>query len=255
MLVKYQLENFSGCYDFRCGRHRNWIMESHLHAYSEILYCQKGVCSLWVNGKQLSLPAGHLVWLFPHDIHQFRCLGAEVVCAVFSQDYIPAFFDLMGEKRLKPTAVPMGELTGVLDGFDRMTRESILKISGYLLLIAAKVLEHSEQEQAGQADQLLYRNVVSYISAHFREPISLKTIAREFGYNEKYLSHALYGLTGIHFSRLIALYRVEHAKKLLRRQQLSMAQIAAESGFAALNSFNRSFKALTGMTPSAYKKR
>ena len=97
--------------------------------------------------------------------------------------------------------------------------------------------------------------MITYLSCHFQEDISLNQIAKEFGYNPKYLSHALHELTGIHFSRLLSLYRVENAKKLLLSHKvLTIAEIAQSSGFSAVNTFNRVFKEMTGVTPSEYRK-
>ena len=82
----------------------------------------------------------------------------------------------------------------------------------------------------------------------------MKLIAKEYGYNEKYLSHSLYGLTGVHFSKLLAMYRIEYAKELLANEKFAtISEIALESGFSAINTFNRVFKEFTGMTPGKYK--
>ncbi len=86
--MKYQLENFKGSYDFRCNDHDGWVMESHLHEYSELLYCKKGICTVVINGKHIALPEKHLIWLPPNYIHQYPTTQAQVVCAVFSKDFI-----------------------------------------------------------------------------------------------------------------------------------------------------------------------
>lgn len=252
--MKYQLENFKGSYDFRCNYHDGWVMESHLHEYSELLYCKKGVCNVVINGRHITLPEGHLIWLPPNYIHQYPATRAQVVCAVFSNDYIPLYFRIAGERRLKPRPVAAGELTQILDCLPAIKKESPLLIGGYLNLICAKVVEQGEFETAGQVDSVLYQKVISYISAHFCEDISLRSIAKEFGYNEKYLSHSLHTLTGMHFSKLLSLYRVEHAKMLLSEHRSNISQVAMLCGFSALNSFNRAFKEMTGITPSQYRK-
>ena len=254
MSLKYQVENLKGNYDFRCNFHNGWEMESHLHEYSELLYCQEGECEVIVNGRSLRLSEGHFIWLFPNYIHQYNKSDAKLICAVFSKDHIPAFFDAVGKQRVKVAPIAAEELTAIFMMLPHLIEKSSVMISGYLNLIAAKVLECAEWESSGTVDGVLYQKVVSYLSAHFQEELSLKSIAQHFGYNEKYLSHALHSLTGIHFSKLLSLYRIENAQKMLREQRLNISEIAAESGFAALNSFNRIFKEATGMTPSQYRK-
>ena len=86
------------------------------------------------------------------------------------------------------------------------------------------------------------------------ENVSLRAIAEKFGYNEKYLSHSLHSLTGMHFRHLLAYYRVEQAKELLsQKQDIPIAQVALQCGFSALNTFNRVFKCTTGVTPTQYR--
>ena len=253
MQVRYHEENFAGIYDFRCKYHEGWAVELHLHEYSELLYCQKGSCEVTVNGCRMVVPEGHLLWLPPNYIHQYHPTAAKMVCAVFSRDFIPLYFHTFGSRRMIPAPVPAGELAEVLERLPQMTKESPLRISGYLNLICARVTDCVGTEEHALTDGTLYQKVIRYLSAHFREELSLKEVAKHFGYNEKYLSHALHSLTGISFRKLLCYYRVEHAKRLLTEEG-SISRVAAESGFSALNSFNRVFKEMTGITPSAYKK-
>lgn len=251
----YQTENFNGQLDFRCRFHAGWIMENHLHEYSEFLYCQKGQGTVIVNGTPILLPEKHLVWIPPNYIHQYDCPDAEVICAVFSNDLIPLFFHKLKANRLKPFPCDVSNMAYFLDHFFELKRDDYLRVSGYLNIIGEQILQQGEFEQTRQTDGTLYQEVVSYLSIHFREDISLKKIAKTFGYNEKYLSHCLHELTGVHFSKLVSMYRLEYAKKLLRSKKRSnILEIAQESGFSALNTFNRLFRENTGMTPSQYKK-
>ena len=89
-----------------------------------------------------------------------------------------------------------------------------------------------------------------------RRPDDLKgTISRLFGYNKKYLSHTLHALTGIHFCRLLAFYRVEQARRLLvSAPTQSISDIALSCGFSAINTFHRAFREQTGMRPSEYRR-
>jgi YesN/AraC family two-component response regulator len=128
-------------------------------------------------------------------------------------------------------------------------------ISGYLNLICARVIESVDLEQTQTQDGLLYQKVVSYLSEHYTEDVSLEKVARLFGYHRKYLSHTLHSLTGIHWSQLLEYYRVNCAKRLLEGDlPLSVTEVALKSGFSAMNTFHRSFKRLTGQTPLAYRR-
>ena len=252
--MRYHNENFNGTLDFRSKFHHNWWVEPHLHEYSEILYCKKGEGVITVNGNNIRLRAKEFVWIPPNYVHQLDFQNADVVCAVFSNDFIPLFFSVIKEKRLISSAIPAKELSTALENLYLLQRDRYLKITGILNIIADRVIEYSKLEESSLTDGVLFQKVVTYISVHYSENIKLGQLAKLFGYNEKYLSHALHSLTGIHFSQLLAFYRIEHAKKLLSAQpQKSVTTIAHESGFLALNTFHRAFLKHMGMTPLQYR--
>ena len=117
-------------------------------------------------------------------------------------------------------------------------------------------MKQAEFESARPADGILYQKVISYISEHYTEPLTLKELSGRFGYNAKYLSHALHELTGIHFCRLVTFYRIHHAKRLLaEKEEQSITEIALASGFSAINTFHRAFREATGSTPLEYRRR
>ena len=252
--MKYQTENFGGVYEFRCGRHDEWLIGQHIHDYSEFLYCQAGTCEVRVNGKSIPLFEKQLVWLPPNYIHQYECRNGNVICAVFSNDFIPLFFHISKERRLIVKAIDVSNITDILDTMHLVNRDNLLAIGAYLHLICAAVMEQSEFENTRQSDGILYQKVISYLSEHFREDITLRKLAGSFNYNEKYLSHSLHTLTGMHFSHLLAVYRVQAAKSLLIKEPSEpVSDIAFQSGFSAINSFNRAFKKITGVTPTQYR--
>lgn len=47
--------------------------------------------------------------------------------------------------------------------------------------------------------------------------------------------------------------RVDNARRLLRQQRYSLAEIALECGFSTQSHFNHVFKKMTGLTPKAYR--
>ena len=252
--MKYHIENFNGTLDFRSKFMKNWSVELHLHEYSEILYCKKGSGTVQINGRCVRLCEGEFIWIPPNYVHQLAFAEAEIVCAVFSNDFIPLFFSAIGEKRLIVSPIFADELSSVISELYLLQRDQYLKICGILNLIAEKVIEHSRLEESGFMDGILFQKVVVYISTHYAEEIKLSRLAKLFGYNEKYLSHALHSLTGIHFSQLLAFYRIEHAKKLLSEKNAkSVTTVALESGFSATNTFHRAFLKHTGMTPLQYR--
>lgn len=254
--MKYRNENFSGSYDFRCGVHdEGWQVGSQLHEYSEILYCREGEGTVTLNSVTVKLTKNRLVWIPPNTVHQFNFPKAKLICAVFSNDFIPLFFSALGGKSLKAAAVDPGELSPLVEALPSLSKSDALKLCGILNLLCDRAIKACGMEEERQTDGILYQKVVTYLSDHFREDVTLGSLAALFGYNEKYLSHSLHELTGLHFKKLLAFYRIQHAKKLLEKGDCSVSQAALDCGFSALNTFNRAFKEITSLTPSQYRKR
>ena len=84
--------------------------------------------------------------------------------------------------------------------------------------------------------------------------LKLSDVASALGTNRNYISDCINSQRGCSFTQFVNTYRVEHAKKLLRSQSdMKISEVCTASGFASENTFFRTFKAVTGMTPSEYK--
>jgi AraC-like DNA-binding protein len=59
--------------------------------------------------------------------------------------------------------------------------------------------------------------------------------------------------TGVTFTDYLARIRVEKAKHLLQNPHLRVSEIAFETGFESISQFNRSFKRITGMSPTQFR--
>jgi len=252
--MEYQNENFGGDYQFRCRFHNGWIVKDNLHEYSELLYCEFGEGEVFINDQKIHLKEKQLVLIPPNYIHRYNFPTAKVICAVFSNDFIPLFFEALAGRYYCVSPVNVAELSEILEKFHLLKNENHLTISGYLNLICAKIIENAKFDVAKRQDGILYQKVISYLSEHYTENITLSQIAKNFGYNKKYLSHVLYGLTGIHFRQLLAFYRINHAKRLLMdKNDINIMTVAQSCGYTAINTFNRTFKNITGMTPTKFK--
>ena len=254
--MEYQNENFNGEYDFRSRIHYGWVINENLHEYSEILFCVEGYGDAVINGKTIPLTAGEMLWIPPNYVHGYHFKNATVICAVFSNDFIPLFSRATAGRFFKVSPVKVCELEEIIKLFPSLKSSDYFAISGYLHLLCDKVFKQSDFENKSQMDGVLFQKVISYLQVHYNENVTLGQIAKRFGYNEKYLSHTLHSLTGFNFRKFITFYRIRHAKHLLENKpDMTISSVSMESGFGAINSFNRSFKEITGITPFEYRAR
>lgn len=93
-----------------------------------------------------------------------------------------------------------------------------------------------------------------YLNEHFRQDIGRADLARHLGLNETAFSRFFHEASGTTFVDYLSNLRVQHAATALgNRRDLSIADIAEQSGFKNLSSFHRQFKKRLGITPKAYR--
>ena len=94
-----------------------------------------------------------------------------------------------------------------------------------------------------------------YIDQHYMEKLSLKQISRDLNMGTTKLCAVAKKLSGDgSVTRLISQRRVQAAKRLLLREDIPISSVAERVGFSDYNYFTKIFKAIEGVTPSAYRK-
>lgn len=86
---------------------------------------------------------------------------------------------------------------------------------------------------------------------------NLEILSEHVGINRKYLSKAINSATGKNFNTYINEYRVKEAIRLLSdpaNKLLPVDDIGKQVGFSNRNSFYESFRKMTGISPSQFKK-
>ncbi|MFD0693676.1 response regulator [Paenibacillus sp. GCM10027628] len=92
------------------------------------------------------------------------------------------------------------------------------------------------------------------IKQHYHEKLQLQHVAERLHVNPAYLGQRFKKHFGMAFNEYLHTVRIEQAKKLLRRAEFKIAEIASRVGYSDSDQFVAKFKALTGMIPSSYKK-
>ena len=92
-----------------------------------------------------------------------------------------------------------------------------------------------------------------YLDAHFTESISIAEIASRFFYTREHLSRLFRRYLNITITEYLAYRRISYSCQLMK-SDATLADICYQSGFNSLSTFIRTFKQVTGVTPSVYRK-
>ena len=98
------------------------------------------------------------------------------------------------------------------------------------------------------------QSIISYMEENFSEELGLENIADNFNTTPKYLSKLIKDKLGINFIDYLAGLRINKAKILLTETNKSISEIFQAVGFNNRNTFIRTFKKNTGLTPSEFRK-
>ncbi len=94
---------------------------------------------------------------------------------------------------------------------------------------------------------------ISYIEENYNKEISTANLAQLLNFNESYFCRLFKKAIGTSAIDYINFVRVCKAEKLLGKD-VSLSEVAYETGFSSLSYFNRVFKKYNYYTPSEYKK-
>lgn len=87
------------------------------------------------------------------------------------------------------------------------------------------------------------------------EKICLNNIAADFFMNAKYLGALFKKETGINYVQYTTRLKIYRSKMLLRNKNLSICEIANQTGFKDVAYFSKVFKRETGETPTSFRRR
>ena len=95
--------------------------------------------------------------------------------------------------------------------------------------------------------------VRSYVETHLADKLNVKMAARMAHLSEDYFSKLFKRSTGMGFTEYVAQARVGWAQRLLVNSRKQISEVAYECGFESVPHFNRQFKRVTGVAPSAFR--
>jgi AraC-like DNA-binding protein len=114
------------------------------------------------------------------------------------------------------------------------------------------------EEPAGlelDAEPREMEDVVLYLHVHYAEKLSVEGLAAAFGTNRTSLMQKFKRRTGLTINEYVVKLRVRFAGVLLRDTGIPIGEIASRAGFADATHFGRTFRRVSGESPSAYRAR
>ncbi|MEM6884347.1 MAG: AraC family transcriptional regulator [Verrucomicrobiota bacterium] len=94
-----------------------------------------------------------------------------------------------------------------------------------------------------------------YLRQHLAKPLSLEDLSQKTGCTPSHLSRTFSESEGISLSQYLRNLRLDAARRHLAEDQLSITEIALETGYQSISHFSHIFHQHIGCTPQAYRQR
>ncbi|MBR2824067.1 MAG: helix-turn-helix transcriptional regulator [Clostridia bacterium] len=249
-----------------------WRYDLHQHSAVEILLTLEGHVDYQIGEQSYRVEAGEILIIPPEVLHGLS-MGENSSRLLFLFEMEP----LLEMRDIKKLGEHFNKVFHLHDGSE--THEEIRKLLNHVWavyqqrellwnsmcfsdlvrmysLLGQKYLsgiyQHNEKESPA-VDRQVISSAMSYIDQHYRENVTLEDLADFTGFSRFYFSRSFKQQTGHSFRGYLSQRRIQVAMELLIRTDKSMAQVAEESGFGSVASFNRAFREYKSCTPSQYR--
>lgn len=184
------------------------------------------------------------------------CEGSEPLAYMFFGQYLD---DTNLEEQWENTRRTLdwypGDLEQLHQAFLEMRRYSQKEIDAYaeiLTVLASHIRLEGLIQSAGQTD---LQRLERYLEEHYTEKLSLDSVAAALGMGRTKLCALAKELSGgSTLSKMITQRRIDAARDLLRKSDVSVSSVAEAVGISDYNYFTKVFRAATGTTPTEYRR-
>ena len=246
-----------------------------------MVYVDGGEIIAISDGKGRSLSQGQIIFHSPGELHAHvsnHVTHNNMLVISFSTDS-PAmkFFDkkifTLGktEKTLlslfiKEASVALGKIPGNYKESAPLRFESSSEIHLQLLdcylteflLVLMKGGEEADEKASKQTPRELAHSsitelVIAYLSENVTSAVSLSDICAKFYVGKSHLCKIFGEHVGMTPIEYLTSLKMTEAKKLLRRDDISIGAISDTLGYSSIHNFSRAFKKAVGVSPREYR--
>lgn len=243
----------------------DWHSTPHTHNFTELFYVIGGVGQFFIEGEIHPVSENDLVIVNPYYEHteisfnanplEYIVLGVEGLEIVSSDDpenrYCIVNFQDFHKNILFYLQSMLKEIETKTPGYEIICQDLMNILA---ILIMRQTNFSATMSPAKKSSPRLCATIKKYIDEHYRENISLDTLAKLTNVSKYYLIHtftAEYEISPINY---MISRRIEEAKHLLKNHDYNLALISHTVGFSSPSYFSQAFKKATGMTPNEYRK-
>jgi len=136
-------------------------------------------------------------------------------------------------------------------GYAEILRNKLLEI---LILTMRKIMKEQIQEYSKRAESTAVQDAIRYLKKHYRDKAVISRYCEEAHYSPQYISRRFKQETGLTALQYLQKLRIEKCCELLRGSNLTIQEIAHETGYDDMKFFHKIFRRMLHMSPGEYRK-
>ena len=246
------------------------VQNTHFHQNLEIVYVLEGGVEIQIEPETYNLKKGDFLLINANKRHSLRATEEKILLASFRINFTMVA-EYMGTNQLLfwcNTTVDKNEsyeqLKRVLDQmlnhfYDKEKEGAIFLNSIYYeaiyLLVAYFMIKADDVriKENFTPDNSRIFEIQNYVQANYQKQLSLNDLAQKLYLSNAYLSKYIKKHFGLSFLEYVNNIRMFHAVDELVYSEKKITRIALDNGFPTTAAFNKAFKEIYNMTPSAYR--
>ncbi|MEZ0536541.1 helix-turn-helix domain-containing protein [Caldicellulosiruptoraceae bacterium PP1] len=252
----------------------------HWHEAIEVVYVIEGNIDVGVNNELFKLDSKDILIIGMGDVHYYKSnkYWNKIVVIQFDLDFYNTISNYISDRKYSKLLLSKTRKFDYKEHYNvhkelenqiiSLIEEYNKKLDGYKMAIKARLLDilvlllrnidnyicSVEKIKKHFAKLERLEKIFDYIENNYHKDISLDEIAQVANYSTFHFTRFFKQVTGMTFSQYLSIYRIKRAEWLLINKNLSIAEIAMNTGFNSIKTFNRVFKNIKGCSPTEYKK-
>jgi AraC-like DNA-binding protein len=250
----------------------------HWHAQVEVNYIIRGWASYRMNGHSIQFKAGEMALFWgglPHYLNDrsedLQYAGGHLPLVHFFRLRLPQ--DV--QSKLMQGAILVTRATDASDALnfarwnnyarsgdpmkagmavdELLLRIERVRFDPFELLLGPSTVTGGVEGLDHHSSPIVVR-ICEFIAENFREDIDSTDIASAAAVHPKYAMNVFKKSTGMTLNDYLNLMRLSYAQAMLMLDDINVLQVAMDSGFGSLSAFNKTFRKISGMSPSDFRR-
>jgi AraC-like DNA-binding protein len=232
------------------------VRASHSHPWLHLTLVRQGYYHRGLRGRRATYKAGSLAFLRTNDQHTDayapRSICLHVVIPPDVEHRLTGNFGTQSAAEEIPSSLSIPASIALHREFRKPDRDSPLIVEAMLLDLVSRHLDVIHERSSARPRWLGL--LLQYLDDTLEQQWSLDDMAAEMGVHPVYLCRTF----SRHFDCTLGTYirrlRVLRGWQLLTIGDTTLAEVAAQSGFADQSHFTRAFREHFGITPGRYRR-